>query len=169
MASSRRGGRGGLHAPELRGTLGTLLKTTLAQAGVVRDVLERGAREGRTRLDEALQNRRRTEALAKLGEIVLGLIRRGEVDVEQLPEIRDVLARLDELDRGGAGATASDRPGTAEWSPETEWSAPAGRTPAAPRGMSFGHGSRDGSGDSDYDDDLATYMHPGDVPAKESR
>lgn len=169
MASSRRGGRGGLQAPELRGTLGTLLKTTLAQAGVVRDVLERGAREGRTRLDEALLNRRRTDALAKLGEIVLGLIRRGEVDVEELPEIRNVLARLDELDRGGAGSSASDRPDAAQWSPETDWREPAGRPPAGPQGKSFGHGGRGGSGDGDYDDDLTNYMHPGDVPAKESR
>jgi hypothetical protein len=83
--------RGGFRTPELRGTLGTLLRTT-------REVLSRGAREGRERLDEALAGRRRGDALAELGEIVLDLVRRGEIDVEELPEARDVIAHLDELD-----------------------------------------------------------------------
>ncbi|HEY5938570.1 MAG TPA: hypothetical protein VIU61_28155, partial [Kofleriaceae bacterium] len=60
MARQRRGG--GFRPPELRGTLGTLLNTALQQAGVVRDaardVLERGAREGRSRLEDARANRR---------------------------------------------------------------------------------------------------------------
>src|SRR5437868_11634670 len=90
--------RGGFRPPELKGTLGTLLRTTLAQAGAVREVLERGAREGRSRLDEVMAGRRRQEALAELGEIVLDLIRRGEIEVEQLPEVRNVIAHLDELD-----------------------------------------------------------------------
>jgi len=90
MARSR---RGGFKTPELRGTLGTLLRTT-------REVLERGARQGRERLDEALAGRRRSDALAELGEVVLDLIRRGEIDVDQLPEARDIVAHLDELDAG---------------------------------------------------------------------
>lgn len=90
--------RGGFRPPELRGTLGTLLRTTLAQAGVVRDALERGAREGRSRLDEARANRKRNDALGELGEIVLQLIRDGEIDAGELPEVRDVVARLDEID-----------------------------------------------------------------------
>jgi hypothetical protein len=85
--------RGGFRTPELRGTLGTLLRTT-------REVLTRGAREGRERLDEALSGRRRTDALAELGEIVLDLVRRGELDANDLPEARDVLMQLDELDAG---------------------------------------------------------------------
>ncbi|HTR50671.1 MAG TPA: hypothetical protein VMJ10_08185 [Kofleriaceae bacterium] len=98
MARQRRGG--GLRPPELRGTLGTLLRTT-------REVLERGAREGRERLDEALASRRRDGALAELGEIVLDLVRRGEIDLAELPEARDVLARLDDLDGDAADAGAS--------------------------------------------------------------
>lgn len=90
--------RGGFAKPELKGTLGTLLRTTLAQAGAVREVLERGAREGRSRLDEVMAGRRRQEALAELGEIVLELIRRGEIDVAELPEVRSVISHLDELD-----------------------------------------------------------------------
>jgi hypothetical protein len=54
MAKSRR--PRGL-GPDVRGTLGTLVRSTLAQAGVVRDVLERGAREGRARLEEARRDR----------------------------------------------------------------------------------------------------------------
>ncbi len=89
--------RGGFKTPELRGTLGTLLRTT-------REVLERGAREGRSRVEEALAGRRRSDALAELGEIVLDLIRRGEIDVAELPEVRDVVAHLDELDAGAEEA-----------------------------------------------------------------
>jgi hypothetical protein len=100
MARQRR--RGGFSPPELRGTLGTLLRTTLQQAGVVREALERGAREGRSRLGDLTSDlrssRRRTEALAELGEIVLELVRRGEIDVEELPEARNVIEHLEELD-----------------------------------------------------------------------
>jgi hypothetical protein len=92
MASKR---RGGLRPPELRGTLGTLLRTT---TGVVRDAIERGAREGRARLDDARASRRRQDALADLGELVLDLIRRGEIDLAELPEARDLVRQLDELD-----------------------------------------------------------------------
>jgi hypothetical protein len=102
MARQRRGG--GFRPPELRGTLGTLLRTTLAQAGTLRDVLERGAREGRSRLDSALEGarsgRRRSDALAELGEVILDLIRRGEIDLDELPEARDIVAHLDDLDAG---------------------------------------------------------------------
>ncbi|HEY0480723.1 MAG TPA: hypothetical protein VGD37_24580 [Kofleriaceae bacterium] len=92
MASKR---RGGLRPPELRGTLGTLIRTT---TGVVRDAIERGAREGRARLDDARAGRRRQDALADLGELVLDLIRRGEIDLAELPEARDLVRQLDELD-----------------------------------------------------------------------
>jgi hypothetical protein len=113
MARQRRGGS--FKTPELRGTLGTLLRTTLQQAGVVRDaardVLERGAREGRTRLDDLRSNRRRQEALAELGEVVLDLIRRGEIDVAELPEARDIVEHLDELD-AAESSDASSRDST---------------------------------------------------------
>ena len=105
--------RGGFRSPQLGGTLGTLLRTTLAQAGAVRDALERGAREGRSRLDDALAGRRRSDALAELGEIVLDLIRRGEIDVAELPEVQDVVAHLDELDAGHAHEPDEDGPAPA--------------------------------------------------------
>ena len=106
MARPPRGG--GFRSTDVRGTLGSLIKSTLAQAGVVRDVLERGAREGRSRLDEARAGKRRHDALAELGEAVLELIRRGEIDLAEIPEVRDVVADLEQLDaaapgRGGRG------------------------------------------------------------------
>src|SRR5207249_233219 len=138
MALQRRGG-GGFRTPELRGTLGTLLRTT-------REVLERGAREGRSRLDEALAGRRRGDALAELGEIVLDLVRRGEIDVDELPEARDIIAHLDELD-------ASD-------------AAPAARAARRPLPGAL-PGQRKGGISFDDDEDLASYMHPDDVPPKD--
>ena len=102
MASKR---RGSFRPPELRGTLGTLLRTT---TGVVRDAIERGAREGRARLDDVRANRRRHDALADLGELVLDLIRRGEIDLAELPEARDLVHQLDDLD--GDSATADPAP-----------------------------------------------------------
>jgi hypothetical protein len=102
MASKR---RGGFRPPELRGTLGTLLRTT---TGVVRDALERGAREGRARLDSVRANRRRHDALADLGELVLDLIRRGEIDLGELPEARDLVRELDELDDDAPAAEPAE-------------------------------------------------------------
>lgn len=104
MAPKRRGGGGGFRPPELKGTLGTLLRTALQQAGGVRDALERGARQGKSRLDEMRSDRRRQDALAELGEIVLDLIRRGEIDLGELPEARELIRHLDELDAEAEGS-----------------------------------------------------------------
>jgi hypothetical protein len=92
---TRQRGRGRSKGPELRGTLGTLLRTTLAQAGAVREVLERGAREGRARWGEARSERRRDTALADLGELVIELIDRG--DAPELADHPDVLAALEAI------------------------------------------------------------------------
>jgi hypothetical protein len=89
---------GGFRPPELRGTLGTLINTALSQAGVVRDAIERGAREGRSRLEDVRTNRKRNDALAELGEIVLELIRKGEIDLGELPEAKQLVRYLDDLD-----------------------------------------------------------------------
>jgi hypothetical protein len=183
--------RGGFRTPELRGTLGTLLRTT-------REVLERGAREGRERLDEALAGRRRTDALADLGEVVLDLIRRGEIDLDEIPEARDIVAHLDELDAGShdrdddrhapppppSRKRFDDRAGKRRPAPRADddgtvasgtWTPPPRAKPAKPEpkvwrpppvaakpkakgGISF---------DEDSDEDLASYMHPDDVPPKD--
>lgn len=115
--------------PELRGTLGTLLRTTLAQAGAVRDALERGARQGRARLDDALADRRRTEAFAALGALVADKVRRGELaEVADDPDCAEHLAAIDDLEPGrddgweeaGGGRRARPEPGR-------DWVAPGAR------------------------------------------
>jgi hypothetical protein len=100
MARSRRGrGLGSLSSGEIRGTLGTLLRTTLAQAGAVKDALERGAREGRARLDDARLGRRHEEALAELGAIVLEQVRKGELaDLEEIREIAEAIAAIEQIE-----------------------------------------------------------------------
>jgi hypothetical protein len=102
MARSPSGKRG-RNASDFSGTLSSLLRTTLAQAGAMREVLERGARSGRARLDEVLSDRKRSAALADLGEIVLELVRQGEIDLEELPEIRQAIETLDRIDGDGDG------------------------------------------------------------------
>lgn len=103
-----RSGRRG--SSDLGGTLTGLLRSTLAQAGVVREALERGARTGRARLDEALGDaaveRRRVGLLAELGDIIFALVRDGEIDLDELPEIRSVIERLERLEAEERGATS---------------------------------------------------------------
>jgi hypothetical protein len=188
--------RGGFRPPELRGTLGTLLRTTLAQAGGL-------AREGRARLDDALAGRKRNEALAELGEIVLDLIRRGEIEIDQLPEAREVVAYLDDVDAGKndeqeaqiAAAPsrsrfddrARDKPdGTVSsskwvapprkaaasarvWRPPVEPAdeRPADEITARDRPVKPAKKGGISFGRQDDDEDLADYMHPDDVPPKD--
>ena len=94
---------------DVRGTLGTLVRSTLAQAGVVRDVLERGAREGRARLEEARRDRHRTDALADLGQAVLDLLEAGHYpELLEEPRVSDAVAALE-------GAEAEPEPAPAAW------------------------------------------------------
>ena len=100
----------------------------------MREVLERGAREGRARLDDARRTRRRDDALVRLGEAVLEAVRAGDAqDLYDLPDVADALAELDGLDAG------------AEDPPERGWIPPGIRDrfdrrperppPIAPRGV----------------------------------
>ncbi|MEO8699876.1 MAG: hypothetical protein ABI867_07520 [Kofleriaceae bacterium] len=168
-----------------------MLRTAVSQAGVVRDAIERGARDLRG-------DRRRQEALAELGEVVLELVRNGEIDLDELPAARAIIDHLDELDRDGSPApdTAAvqprsrrrfdDRPATPDdgtvasatwrppnrraqkettvWRPQVEAAPPAAakvpRDPGRKGGIQFAE-------DPDDEADLADYMHPDDVPAKE--
>ncbi len=143
MAKMKRSNRKGLGGADLTETLGSLLRSTLEQAGVVREVLERGARTGRARLDEARAGRRRSTALAELGEIVLELVRSGEVELDELPEIADVVSELDRIDADADGG-GDDRGGRADWArsrsampsmpsrDETSWPDDRGRSGTGP-------------------------------------
>lgn len=104
MAQKRRGGGGAFRPPELKGTLGTLLRSTLHQAGVVRDAVGEVLGQGRARLDDVRSQRRRQDALAELGEIVLELVRAGEIDLDELPEARAVVRQLEAMDAGDGSA-----------------------------------------------------------------
>lgn len=184
--------RGGFKPPELRGTLGTLVRTAFQQAGVVKDALERGAREGRSRIDDFRADRRRQEALAELGEVVLELIRKGEIDLGELPEARAIVDHLEEIDAGAADedlapsaprsrkrfdARAAEDDGTVSaigqrpprrpGRPTNVWrppAEPADEPAPAPKAALPRKGGI--QFDRDDDDDLADYMHPDDVPPK---
>jgi hypothetical protein len=194
MASKRRGG-GGFRTPELKGTLGTLLRSTLHQAGAVADAARDALGQGRARLDDARAARRRTDALAELGEIVLELVRKGEIDLGELPEAREVIRQLDDLDGGGSDreqddiATVSERrrfdtrardadDGTvsSRWAPpkpakplERVWRPPGDEAePAPPAAKKSPKKGGISFAPEDDDSDLGDYMHPDDVPAKKS-
>ena len=134
--------------PEVRGTLGTLIRSALAQAGGVREALERGVREGRERLDNYRSDARRNDALIELGEIVLDLVRRGEIDPEELPEARAALRTLDEIDGDDADA-GYDRPEVAQ---------PSSRSRFDTRGT--GSASRDRDRDNDGTTSSARWSPP---------
>jgi hypothetical protein len=198
MASPRRGSRSrsGFAPPELRGALGSLLRTTLAQASAVREALERGAREGRARIDDARIEKRRSEALAELGEVVLQLIRRGKLpELEEEPAIADALAAVEELevrdprgdrDRGEWVAPESRsrfdrgrRPpvedaevddgtvSSGSWTPPRT-AEPRAKVwrPPARGGITFEAPEPSPEAGNADEDDLAGYMHPDDVPPK---
>lgn len=91
MAGSRRGGG----PPDIKGTLGTLLRTTLHQVGVVKDAVLEQAQTQRSWLDGALLDRRRREALAALGEAIYR--RAGTGELGELEDDRDIAARIGEV------------------------------------------------------------------------
>jgi hypothetical protein len=190
MAQKRRGGGGAFRPPELKGTLGTLLRSTLHQAGVVRDAVGEALGQGR-------QQRKRQDALAELGEVVLELVRKGEIDLGELPEAREVIRQLDEMDsdtedgpeeiaqptsrkrfdtRGDDGTVSSG----ARWAPakpakpvgERVWrppvEEPAPQAAAKQKQMPVPGVRKGGISFDNDDDDLAEYMHPDDVPPKPS-
>jgi len=100
-----RTGRRGV-PPELKGTLGTLLRTTINQLGAFTDVARRSALTQKQRLDTALLERRRREALADLGEVLYTLLKSGEIELDELPELVQAAEEIEELERRIAEAEA---------------------------------------------------------------
>ena len=97
--------------PDLKGTLGTLLRTTINQVGAFTDVARRSALTQKQRLDGALLERRRREALADLGEVLYQLLKSGEIELDELPELVQAAEEIEELERRIAEAEAeSGRP-----------------------------------------------------------
>lgn len=70
------------------------------------DVARRSAKTGKQRFDGALLERRRREALAELGETLYELVRSGELELDELPELGRGVEEVDDLDRQIAEAEA---------------------------------------------------------------
>jgi hypothetical protein len=157
-----RGGKRGV-PPDLKGTLGTLIRTTINQVGAMTDVARRQARTQKQRLDTALLDRRRTGALADLGESLYDLATRGEIELDELPELVRAVQSVQEIDREIAEAelAASEgslarrpvrlgrtRAGGAAWQPDRDrdreparsqervWRPPVDADPEPPRAAS---------------------------------
>ena len=78
----------------------------------MRNVLERGAREGRAKLDEVRRDRKRTEAYVALGELVYQKARDGRgLDFEDDRDVLDALAAIEDVEaaseRGESGESGS--------------------------------------------------------------
>lgn len=188
MATKRRSSGGGFKPSDLGGTLGTLIRSALSQASGVRE-----------KIDTYRSDQKRKDALAELGEIVLELVRRGEIDLGELPEAKEVIRFLDEVDETNtshAQAHDQDHPSdpalptsrsrfdtrssddtvsSARWTPpraappERVWrptSASSEPDPSARLVPLPKDPLRKGGISFDTDDDLASYMHPDDVPPK---
>lgn len=139
MADRRRSGRGrryqGGGALDIQGTLGTLLRSTLHQVGMVRDVVERQARSSLANLDHAMLQRKRRDTLARLGELAYEMIRDHRAGMMTgHPEVGELIAEVEEIDerlqewpqpepgmrsrsRRGAPASADDTVSSADWRP----------------------------------------------------
>jgi hypothetical protein len=91
MSSQSRGG------PNVKGTLGTLLRTTMHQVGVVKDAAVRQARTQRVWIDSAVLARRRRDLLAQIGEQLVERIRGGD-EAELAMRYPEIAAQIDELD-----------------------------------------------------------------------
>jgi hypothetical protein len=96
----------------VQGTLGTLLRTTLHQMGMVKDAVERQARSSLSQLDAVMLQRRQRDVLARLGELVWELARSGEL--AELAGHADIAAIFDELAELDARAHQDARPGGAD-------------------------------------------------------
>jgi hypothetical protein len=158
--------------PDIKGTLGTLLRTTLIQLSSLRDAARREIESRREWIGGGDIERQRTAVLAGLGAIIVELARAGELDLEDFPEVRQAIDDLQALDDEIAAAAppAPSRPASiGVWRPPMDDNAePApADSPAAE-----GRPSRRRPGGSQIafvsdeldDEDLAEYMHRDDVP-----
>ena len=112
-------------ALDIQGTLGTLLRTTLHQMGVVKDAVERQARSSLGQLDTAKLQRQRREALSRLGEVVWDLACSGELgELAERSEITAVLDELHELEASAEQGAEPSEPADGSVS-SSEWKPPA--------------------------------------------
>lgn len=180
-----RSGRRGV-PPELKGTLGTLLRTTINQLGAFTDVARRSALTQKQRLDTALLERRRREALADLGEVLYTLLKSGEIELDELPELVQAAEEIEELERRIAEAEAESGRGRrpvriartergSRRDPEEDaaarardarptervWRPPGTARPAVPQGGGITFVDQD-----EPAEDLTEFMNEADLPPK---
>jgi hypothetical protein len=141
-------------APDLKFAFGSLIRNTLAHVGSVREVVEVQARHQRVRIDSALLERRRKQALLELGSMVLAQLRSGDPLEADLPMLA-VVERLDAIDMDSNEGPSDPSQQPARWDQS--------------RKRHFGNQARHVSeatySEAPYDEDeLAEFMHPEDVP-----
>lgn len=79
--------------------MGSLLRTTLEQVGAVKEAVEQQARGRGGLIDQAMVQRRRKDAMAKLGEAVHRLAQSGELGELALdPKVGMLLEEIDAID-----------------------------------------------------------------------
>lgn len=176
--------------PDIKGTLGTLLRTTLIQIASLRDMAKKELESRREWTGGRPSERKRTEVLAGLGAIIVELARAGELELDDFPEVREAIDALAEIDAelgmapsgSGFGAAPARRPDIGVWRPNPddydvpgEEAAPepavdpvtaATTRPARRAARGAGGGIAFVSDDLD-EEDLAEYMHEDDVPAED--
>jgi hypothetical protein len=158
--------------PDIKGTLGTLLRTTLIQLSSLRDAARREIESRREWIGGGDIERQRTAVLAGLGAIIVELARAGELDLEDFPEVRQAIDDLQALDDeiAAAGPQPPARPASiGVWRPPMDDPEPAPADLPAPEGRPSRRrpgGSRIAfvSDELEDEEDLAEYMHRDDVP-----
>jgi hypothetical protein len=91
-------------AKDLKGQLGTFLKMGLEGVSKVSEVVVEKSKQGKLQLDLTLLRRKRRDALADLGEVVLRLCEAGKLDEGQFPELSGPLATIESFDERIAAA-----------------------------------------------------------------
>jgi multidrug efflux pump subunit AcrA (membrane-fusion protein) len=83
---------------DLKDQLGSFVKGALAQLDSVREVVVQKSRAGKIQIDVAMLKRRRRDALAEIGRVVVELAAKGRLSEDDFPEIGPALAQLEALD-----------------------------------------------------------------------
>ncbi len=155
---------------QLGSQLGSILTRTWQQLEGVREVVAQKTRVGRLQIDLTLLRRKRTAALASLGEVVARLARSGRLDEDDFPELSGPLAGVQDIEdriereeqrARNVAAGLGDEPDSFEESEREEYdeddperdARPAGRSEFSEDGQRAAAGRRL-HGELDYDDVL---------------
>ncbi len=101
------------------------MQSALEQVSVVREVVERGAKAQRSRYDTVKFERRRSDAMAALGEVMYRRAVSGRLG--DLADDPDVRARLEEIDNLDQRIEATEQRGTPGFRANAGWPKQRGR------------------------------------------